>query len=224
MILPSACYKPRQIPSTWQRCSRCQLYTPCLTVQCGVCVHCLFWWEWERKMGSNPESQGVSGSLLTGRSPAVQSLHSDCCQPIVVTLGSTRDALLPQQLPLLLVYLDTPRGCSSFLWALSTVASSNSIQSSIFKAKAIVTSSPATRSSEAVTECSAMVTPLSSCLFRRVSSVSEPVGCPNEGSHYSDNTISGFRAVKHWNPRTRSQAVYSTTSTSHASTGARCFT
>ena len=133
------------------------------------------------------------------------------------------DALLPQLSLLLLAHPFSLRGYSPFSWVRSTVAPSNSIQCSIFKAKVSVTSSPASRSSKAVAESSSMLTPLSSCMFGRVSWVSEPVGFLNDKSNFFDQSISGFRARNHRSPRTRSYALIGTTSTSDLSTGARCF-
>jgi len=154
------------------------------------------------------------------------------CRP-VTPFGSWRadsshsrihvDALLPQLSLLLLAHPFSLRGYSPFSWVRSTVAPSNSIQSSIFKAKVSVTSSPASRSSKAVAESSSMLTPLSSCMFGRVSWVSEPVGFLNDKSNFFDQSISGFRARNHRSRRTRLYALIGTTSSSDSSTGARCF-
>ena len=178
-------------------------------------------WEWGK--GSNPGGLVVSGSLPKEQSPAAQLLLSGLREPIAVIQGSHVDPLLPQLMPLLLACLFSLQAYSPFSWVRSTVAPSYSIQSSMFKVKATVTSSPASRSSKAVAESSSMLTPLSSCLFGRVSWVSELVGFLNNNSNFFDQSISRFRAQNHRSPRTRSHALIGTTSTSNSSTGARCF-
>jgi len=183
----------------------------------------LFSWEWERRRGSNPGGLVVSSSLPKELSPAIQLLLSGLGERIAVIHGSHVDALLPQLSSLLLACPSSQRGYSPFSWVCSTVAPSNSIQSSSFKAKASVTSLPASRSSKAVAESSSMLTPPSFCLFGRVSWVSEPLGFLNDKSNFFDQPISGFLAQKKRSPRARSYALMGTTSTSDSSTGARCF-
>jgi hypothetical protein len=132
------------------------------------------------------------------------------------------DALLPQLSQLLRARPFSQRGYSPVSSVRSTVAPSNSIQSSIFKAKATVTSSPATRSSNPVAESSSMLTPLSSCVSGSVFWVSEQVGFLNDNSNFVKQSMSGFRARNHCRPKTTSYAMIGTTSTSNWSTGARC--
>jgi len=159
--------------------------------------------EWEQWLGSNLGGHVVWGLLLMEPSPAIQSLLSGLGEPIVVIHCSLVDAHRPQPLLLLLAHPCSPQGDLPFSWVCSTVARSNWIKSSIFKATAAVTSSPECWPSKAVAESSSMLSAYSPWLIGRVSSVSVPIGFLNNQSNFFTQSVFGFRARNHRIPKTR---------------------
>lgn len=179
--------------------------------------------EWEWRLGSNLGGHVMWGLVLMEPSTAVQSLLSGLGEAIVVIHCSDVDGFWPQLLLLFLASPCSPQGDLPFSWVCSTIAPSNSIKSSIFKATAAVTSSPACWPSKALAESSSMPPAHSPWLIGTVSSVSVLGGFLNYQSNFSAHSVSRFPPQNHRGQRTRWYALISTTSQSNASNRARCF-